>query len=91
MGWTLCDRRTFEQQRLLSAEAPRTPIIYNGRSAAFAPTVSGPDKRPTLRRPPVTGPFPWDDDPTDPGGASVVPAEVGEAASPLLKRAFGQS
>jgi len=93
VGWTLCDRRTFKQQRLLAAEGPKrqTPMIYNGRSATFAPTVAGPNKRPALRRPPTTGGFPWDDDPTDPGGASIVPADVGEATSPLLKRAFGQT
>lgn len=93
MGWTLVDRRTFEQARLMAEEATvcHTPMIYNGRSATFAPTVAGPSKRPALRRPPSTGGFPWDDDPTDPGGASIVPADVGEASSPLLKRAFGQN
>lgn len=94
VGWTLCDERSFEQGRLLEVdEEPRrhTPMIYAGRSATFAPTVTGPARRPALRRPPSTGGFPWDDDPTDPGGASVVPAEVQDATSPLLKRAFRQS
>lgn len=93
VGWTLSDRRTFEQQCLVSEDGPNrhTPMIYNGRSATFAPTVAGPAKRPALRRPPSTGGFPWGDDPTDPGGASVVPTEVEAVSSPLLKRAFGQA
>lgn len=94
VGWTLIDRRTFEQQRMLVAEdgaATRTPMIHSGRSATFAPTVSGPSKRPALRRPPTSGGFPWGDDPTDPGGASMVPAAVEDVSSPLLKRAFRQS
>lgn len=93
VGWTLVDSRTFEQQRLVADEAVtrHTPMIYNGRSATFAPSAAGPTKRPALRRPPTTGGFPWDDDPTDPGGASLVPTDVGEASSPLLRRAFGQT
>ena len=93
VGWTLTDRRTFEQQQLLGDDGTKchTPMIYSGRSATFAPAVAGPTKRPALRRPPSTGGFPWDDDPTDPGGSSIVPGEVGQASSPLLKRAFGQS
>lgn len=93
VGWTLADRRTFEQQRLTAepASTRQTPMIYAGRSASFAPSVAGPSTRPALRRPPSTGGFPWDDDPTDPGGASVLPTAVEEASSPLLKRAFRQA
>lgn len=92
VGWTLDDRRTFEQQRLLpgdETEKRYTPMINAGRSATFAPNVAGPSKRPALRRPPSTGGFPWDD-PTDPGGASMLPPSVEDASSPLLKRAFRQ-
>lgn len=95
VGWTLHDRRTFTQQHLLDADAGlrrRTPMIYSGRSATFAPTVSGPTARPALRRPaPPVSEFPWDDDPTDPGGASAPVPGVGGASSPLLRRAFRQS
>lgn len=95
MGWTLHDRRTFTQQRLLSDESVpqrQTPIIYSGRSATFAPTVNGPTTRPALRRPAstITAGFPWDDDPTDPGGASARPPEVDGTATPMLRRAFRQ-
>lgn len=95
VGWTLHDHRTFTQQPLLPADAGErryTPMIYSGRSATFAPTVSGPSARPSLRRPaPTTSRFPWDDDPTDPGGASAPAPSIGDATSPLLRRAFRQT
>lgn len=94
VGWTLHDQRTFTQQQLVSDDAHprrRTPMIYAGRSATFAPSVSGPSARPSLRRPAhsISG-FPWDDDPTDPGGASAFPVDVERAETPLLRRAFRQ-
>ncbi len=93
MGWTLHDQRTFTQQRLVVDEVrpPRhTPMIHS-RTATFAPTVAGPSVRPSLRRtaPTISG-FPWDDDPTDPGGASIHPAAIDDASTPLLRRAFRQ-
>lgn len=92
MGWTLQDQRTFIQQRLgVDDERPvrHTPMIHS-RTATFAPTVAGPSVRPSLRRAaPVSG-FPWDDDPTDPGGASALPPELDDATTPLLRRAFRQ-
>lgn len=95
MGWTLHDRRTFTQQCLATDESPanrQTPMIYAGSTATFAPTVSGPTTRPTLRRPAsTTSGFPWDDDPTDPGGASQHHDERDEAATPMLRRAFRQT
>lgn len=105
IGWTLHDRRTFTQQRLIDEPARsdrRTPMIYSGRSATFAPTVTGPSARPKLRRPAatITSGFPWDDDPTDPtdpieptdpGGAAARPSDVDPDDSPLLHRAFRQS
>jgi hypothetical protein len=94
VGWTLEDRRTFTQQQLVAEDdrpLRRTPMIHACRSASFAPTVSGPSARPALRRPaPSISGFPWDDDPTDPGGASVFPVDVERAESPLLRRAFRQ-
>lgn len=93
VGWTLSDRRTFEQPRLIDTDSePRrfTPMIHAGRTATFAPTVSGPERRPALRRPPSTGGFPWDDDPSDPGGVSALPVDVDADSTPMLKRAFRQ-
>lgn len=94
VGWTLQDQRTFTQQQLVAEDSrPRrqTPMIYASRSATFAPAVSGPSARPALRRPASTiSGFPWDDDPTDPGGASAVPVDVEGIETPMLRRAFRQ-